>query len=108
MRDGVHIFNGVAVTLQLVNDEIDIYHIGLLEDARLGGSCFAERHNLNGVAKADREIRRFMIPAISTIMWIEVMTGAADEGEGVRAEGVSGELSVFADYAGSGGARRRE
>lgn len=26
VRDGVHIFDGVAVTSQLVNDEIDIYH----------------------------------------------------------------------------------
>ena len=43
MRDRVHIFNGVAVTLQLVNDEIDIYHIGSLEDGRMCWGCFAVR-----------------------------------------------------------------
>jgi predicted nucleic acid-binding protein len=36
---------------------------------------------LNGMAKADHEIRRSHDPAISVITWIEVMTGAANEDE---------------------------
>lgn len=37
--------------------------------------------HLNGIAKATREIKASPNPAISTITWIEVMTGAADLAE---------------------------
>ena len=37
--------------------------------------------HLNGISKASREIQRASAPAISTITWIEVMTGASSVAE---------------------------
>jgi predicted nucleic acid-binding protein len=37
--------------------------------------------HLNGIAKATRELKRSNGPAISTITWIEVMTGASSAAE---------------------------
>jgi predicted nucleic acid-binding protein len=40
--------------------------------------------NLNGVAAARTEIARYGTATISVVTWIEVMAGAADEGEAQR------------------------
>lgn len=40
--------------------------------------------NLNGVAAARAELARYQTVTISVITWIEVMAGAADEGEARR------------------------
>jgi hypothetical protein len=37
--------------------------------------------HLNGIAKATRELKRSVDPAISVITWIEVLTGAATRDE---------------------------
>lgn len=49
--------------------------------------------NLNGVTAARTEIARYATVTISVVTWIEVMAGAADEGEAHRLRAF---LSTFA------------
>ena len=49
--------------------------------------------NLNGVAAARTEIARYGTVTISAVTWLEVMAGAADEGE---AQGLRAFLATFA------------